>query len=134
VLLLRTGQSHDELDGERQRDGGAAEPEQQQIIAVPREQPGKAVGGCGLEQRKTGGGVAPDRALLFSAVRSELMDASEHERHDAGCEAADDHARYDQRRRGRTDGRKQDSDRLDQEGGAQVWTEAGSVGDVTWLS
>ena len=105
-------QRHDEVDGERQHHGAAAGSEQDQIVAARvRVDPREAVGGRRLEQRKAGGGVAPCRALLHGRVRDELMDASEHQRHDAGREAADHNARDDQRNRPD-----------DQEGRAQRWS------------
>jgi hypothetical protein len=63
-------------------------------------------------------------------VKNQLVDASEHQRHDAGREAADHHTRHDQGHRRGADRGEQHGSGLDQKGSAQCWTEAPSVADM----
>ncbi len=59
------------------------------------------------------------------------MDAADHQRHDAGREAADDQARHDQRGGRCRHGRQCDCNRFDQERHAQRRGEAGTVGEMS---
>jgi len=60
------------------------------VAAAACEAVGEAVGAQRLQQREARRCLRPGGALVRAVVRNELVNAAEHQRHDAGGEAADD--------------------------------------------